>query len=599
MRAHINRSTIFAANQMASQAYKMKMREVREFCKVKNLDWGARAKLTAHYEHLYPEQVIVNEKAILDELPPQMRDELIKDLYGQVVSSVPLFFGLDPSALTELCLALVSVPALKGQSVVRQGHIGSELYVINTGICRVTQKQFGSDNTERVRQWLTEVYNTFSLHREPLKLYEPNEKGIMEDLLKAIKKAKKRKLAQFERTERDRALKHHASADTMMVSTDKMQSLDELHRQKSTRITYRDLLDDEMIERVMQTHSAGLESLLYSARSQGLVTFVGNLTLKPAEKKKSAHSFFSGDDEDQSNDDGPVISLSEDKTQAKGKSSSYKMCEALRDGVVLCEVVNFFVQPRERIAVWRPSIVDKTMASSVALTADLVDGTLEAAAAGAAMGEVMAREAAERAEAVAREAAAKSAELAEQAAIQAAEQAAKKGGAAGAAAVEQLKAAKQAASKAAADAQAMAEQARAQAMEATGDMTKNMNAGVSSSMSGGMSMVDGLAVASAADVAGAATDGIYDALGGGPKQNLKAFRQLCLDPENIFNLPAQEVLLVDDLLDFNKGSDAEQTERQLRVVQSVLNLGLPTQPRSLLDCILATYVLCNVVGLLW
>lgn len=114
-------STIFASNQMASQAYKMKLREVKEFCKIKQLDWGARAKLTAHYEYLYPEQVIVDEKTIIDELPPRMKEELIRELYGQVISSVPLFFGLDSGVLTELCLALVSVPALKGQAIVRQG----------------------------------------------------------------------------------------------------------------------------------------------------------------------------------------------------------------------------------------------------------------------------------------------------------------------------------------------------------------------------------------------------------------------------------------------------------------------------------------------
>ena len=46
-----------------------------------------------------------------------------------------------------------------------------------------------------------------------------------------------------------------------------------------------------------------------------------------------------------------------------------------------------------------------------------------------------------------------------------------------------------------------------------------------------------------------------------------------MDPESGLNIPAEEVLLEDDLLDFNKGSDAEQTEKQQRVVQSVLSLG--------------------------
>ena len=40
-------STIFSANKMAGQAYKMKLRQVKEFCRVKGLDFGTRAKLVA------------------------------------------------------------------------------------------------------------------------------------------------------------------------------------------------------------------------------------------------------------------------------------------------------------------------------------------------------------------------------------------------------------------------------------------------------------------------------------------------------------------------------------------------------------------------
>ena len=116
--------TIFNANQMATQAYKMKVRELKEFCKLKQLEWGVRAKLEAHYEHLYPEQVIINERAIIDELPPTMRNDLIREMYGQVVGSVPLFFGLDSLVQIELCLGLVALPALKGNTIARQGTFG-------------------------------------------------------------------------------------------------------------------------------------------------------------------------------------------------------------------------------------------------------------------------------------------------------------------------------------------------------------------------------------------------------------------------------------------------------------------------------------------
>ena len=72
----------------------MKLRQVKEFCKAKGLSWGVRMKLIAHYEHLYPDEVIVDELEIVNDLPAVMRDELVRDMYGAIISAVPLFFGL-------------------------------------------------------------------------------------------------------------------------------------------------------------------------------------------------------------------------------------------------------------------------------------------------------------------------------------------------------------------------------------------------------------------------------------------------------------------------------------------------------------------------
>jgi hypothetical protein len=72
--------TIFAGNAMAGQSYKMKLRQVKEFCKVKALPWGVRAKLVAHYEHLYPDEVIVEELEIVNDLPAVMREELVREM---------------------------------------------------------------------------------------------------------------------------------------------------------------------------------------------------------------------------------------------------------------------------------------------------------------------------------------------------------------------------------------------------------------------------------------------------------------------------------------------------------------------------------------
>jgi CRP-like cAMP-binding protein len=488
------------------------------------------------------------------------------------------------------------------------------MYVVNTGVCRVTQHQHISDSAERVRQWVTEVFNAFSMQKEPVKLYEPNEKGILEALLKAIKKLKSRKVKQFDRLEEERNKAAEISGDdSLLVSSDRMQVHDRMRKDKATRITYRDLIDDDSIERVLQDNNAKLETLLYSARQQGLVIFEGMLTLVTDDEQEDpgANMFFSTDLSHGSSKDGPVIALSKTVTAVEGKSSSYMMCEALRNGAIVCDLLNMFVPPRKRIAVWKPSMLDQAVAGSVALTADLVDGTFDMAGDVAIITEELAREAAERAEIAAREAKKKSAEMAEAAASKAAEEAAKRGGAAGAAAVEQMKAGKEALREASDRAEAAAreakkrstEMAEAAAKKAGEEVAKRGGEGYQQAMEqmeqakeqiksaaadaqalaidGAQGEGGALAVTvNASDAAGAATDGIYDALGGGPRQNVKAFRQLFLDRENGLDLPSEDALAEEDLLDFNKGTDQEQDEKQARVLKCLISLAMSVQNRE-------------------
>jgi nitrogen fixation protein FixH len=52
-------SSIFQANQLAGQKFNEKMTNLKEFCRIKGLDWGTRSKLVAYYEHLHPERVSI------------------------------------------------------------------------------------------------------------------------------------------------------------------------------------------------------------------------------------------------------------------------------------------------------------------------------------------------------------------------------------------------------------------------------------------------------------------------------------------------------------------------------------------------------------
>jgi hypothetical protein len=338
-------SSIFQANQMAGQRFNEKMAHLKEFCRIKGLDWGTRAKLVAHYEHLYPEQVIIDEVEIIDELPPGMRVDLVKQIYGSVIASVPLFFGLNSSILTEICMALMPLPALKGEVLLHEGATGTEMYCISDGSCRVTQHMRGGSDEERVRIWVEEV---FAAHYSLIKLYEPNQKMLLEKLLKRMKVIARRS----------------PNGDT---------------------VTYRELVNDQKISvmlespRALMEAKATLNTLLALAKKQERVSYKGTLRLPDT---------IIGGSSPRGNAGGPVIkllSLPKEVTAAiRWETALELMCSALQDGVTLCRMLNFFLDAR-KLDVWTEGGLADTAAGlagdTVDIAANVVSGTASTAVA--------------------------------------------------------------------------------------------------------------------------------------------------------------------------------------------------------------------------
>jgi hypothetical protein len=177
-------SSIFSANQMASQAYRMKILQLREFCRVKGLAHGAREKLEAHYTHLYPDKLIVDESDVLNDLPPQMREDLVSQLYGRQLFQVPLFLNLELPIMTELCVALKPLPALRGAVLVKEGTKATRMFCISVGNVRVTERLTDGDDVQRIGKWIEEVFAHAGRH---VVLFEPNRRQQIDFLVKRIK----------------------------------------------------------------------------------------------------------------------------------------------------------------------------------------------------------------------------------------------------------------------------------------------------------------------------------------------------------------------------------------------------------------------------
>ena len=214
-------ASIFAPNA-AAQAYQMKMKQLQEFARAKGLNESTKHKLQAHYTHLYPDKIIIDETEILQELPPQMREELVAQLYGQQLCSVPLFLNIESNVLTELCLALVPLPALRGSIMVKEGAKATHMFCIATGTVKVTERTTGGDDVNRVRAWVEEVFQ--SAGREVI-LIEPDRRQQIEALIHHIKRVSKEQA----RHRRKLAMKMEGMNETLrfklQVDTTKLQAV--------------------------------------------------------------------------------------------------------------------------------------------------------------------------------------------------------------------------------------------------------------------------------------------------------------------------------------------------------------------------------------
>jgi hypothetical protein len=513
-------TTVFAANQMASQAYRMKMSTVKEFCRIKGLDWGVRAKLQAHYEHLYPEKIIVDEGEIVDSLPPKMREELVRQLYGQVIVSIPLFFGLDSAILTEVCMALVAVPALKGETIVSEGDLGLDMYTIATGQCRVTSHMHIDGDEERARMWVEEV---FAQTGKSVTLYTPNRRFLVTKLLKRMRVITRRKKRAYESLLKEE-IDLQAALDSVTDVSEKeriaakhaevQQKLD----QTTPKMLVQDIEDDDDVIELLATENAKIGPVL-----------------KLCVKYERVEPISFGIKYNKLTPTSVVTLIPGSNKPLGGESPVQLLCDSLQDGIILCDLFNLIagaVSPGKKVRVWRPSALDNavSLATDTATIADdVVAGSMGIAS------------------------------TATNAGVQISDRAVAKTVKTASTTVSFVpdKVGGKVLDKSVQKVDALQQQTVGRAAHSTASAVNAVSAGAQESK---------------APSAGGLVADTWAALAGGPGHNVNAFCEAIVDPELPFRVAAASSIDPDDLLKYNKGSAAEQDKKQSRILACILEL---------------------------
>ena len=301
-----------------------------------------------------PDKMMIDEEDVIGDLPPLLREEIVGTLYGRQLYSVPLFLKLGTHILTELCLKLVPLPALKGSMIAREGARGTHMFCITSGQVKITEKIKDADDVSRLRDWIEAV---FGQANKDIVLIKPTMESMIDQLIicmrktakqrtgelqspqhtaGSIKKAPKRlsdigRIRSLDKTDPTLASHDSNQLDDSNDEEDEEDEEDELQKRlrealasgEECRVSFKSLLyNDELIELCRETN-INLRVLITEAEKRGRIDYRGALELTKA------------------NPEGPTITQVGDAstTNTTTPSKLEQLCASLQDGEILIDLL--------------------------------------------------------------------------------------------------------------------------------------------------------------------------------------------------------------------------------------------------------------------
>eukprot|EP00736_Rhodelphis_marinus_P013098 Rmarinus@m.20171 len=141
-----NISNVISDEHSSSHMYNLKMKSLKEFLYYRQVPSELQTRIRRFYEVLFVNKTVFDEKDIVTSLPHSLKTNLVRHLYRDLVSKVPLFNNLDEEVVTKVCLMMQPYRGVPGDIITKEGEVGRELYVICSGSVLLTYK----DLTKRI-----------------------------------------------------------------------------------------------------------------------------------------------------------------------------------------------------------------------------------------------------------------------------------------------------------------------------------------------------------------------------------------------------------------------------------------------------------------
>jgi len=128
-----NIEVLLAQSAASSMRFQEHVQALNDFFHHHHLPPRLRVLIMRHTHHFFRTRGGLDDRELLSGLPSEVRAKVYRRMYKRELKKCRFFIDCDESFIDELCLHVRPQVALRGDLVIRQGSLGSEMYIIHRG----------------------------------------------------------------------------------------------------------------------------------------------------------------------------------------------------------------------------------------------------------------------------------------------------------------------------------------------------------------------------------------------------------------------------------------------------------------------------------